>query len=45
LRPTVGLAAVLEFIARPAHPSAQLKLLKFKLRTKVEKKSVSQNRC
>jgi hypothetical protein len=34
---TVGLAAVLVFIACPARPSAQLNLLKFKLRTKVEK--------
>jgi len=45
LQLTVGLAAVLVFIVRPAQPSAKLKLLKLKLRTKVEKKSVSRNRC
>jgi len=38
---TFGLAAALAFIARPAQPPAQLNLLKFKLRTKVQKKSVS----
>jgi hypothetical protein len=37
--PHNGRAAVLVFVARPAQPSAQLNLLKFKLRTKAEKKS------
>jgi hypothetical protein len=42
---TVWLAAVLVFIALPAQPLAQLNYLKFKLQTKVQKKSVSKTRC